>query len=73
MFNQTMKLDHAHRRLKRCRDREARAAQLYHRRVRESEKAAAQCRSIERRTAALNIEQTINAALSLWDVRSVGK
>lgn len=71
MFNQkTLQLDHAHRQLEKCRDREARAARLYHKRIRETEKAATRCRHLQRRATQAQAEAAINASLSLWDGRS---
>ncbi len=74
MYQQTMKLRHAKRRLDAARKREAAAARLYGKRVRETEQADHQYRQARRDFENRNMSEVVNAALSLWDGRScVGK
>ncbi len=64
-YQQEMKVRHAVQVLKKCRDREANAARLYGRRVRESERAEHTLRYEQQRVEA----KVICAALSRWEAR----
>lgn len=62
LYQQTMKLRHAHNRLEACRKREAKASYAYGRAVRATEKAAQQYRQA-RRDFEAKAEPTIARAL----------
>jgi len=61
---------HAEKRLKRCRDREALAAVAYHKRVRESERAAFALRHQQRQMDSVVVSDAVNAGVSLWEAQS---
>jgi len=64
-----MKLRHAKQRAEACHKREAKAACVYGRRVRETEKAEQQYRQQRRAWEDQHSEDPVNAALSLWEGR----